>query len=154
MLSAVHSNTALVSNLASRLITNVHCGAEGARRQMSNVTMGFMPRPRRHSAQSADSRAWASLSKLKLNVLFVLSTAESKSIITDFGQSLINKQIATGVGVMRFKPEGVEYAPNYETLPCTMYTIGYVHYTIRRSYPNTWSVFVFLRPELPMVLNQ
>ena len=29
---------------------NVHCGAEGARRQMSDVTMGFMPRLRRHCA--------------------------------------------------------------------------------------------------------
>ena len=33
----------------------VHCGAEESRRQASDVTMGFMPRPRRHSAQSADS---------------------------------------------------------------------------------------------------
>ena len=28
------------------------------RGKMSDVTVGFMPRPRRHSAQSADSRAW------------------------------------------------------------------------------------------------
>ena len=44
---------------------------------MSDVTMGFMPRPRRHSAQSADSRA----DVLKTQRFFV--SAESRSIIID-----------------------------------------------------------------------
>ena len=56
----------------------VHCGAEEARRQASDVTMGFIPRPRRHSDQSADSRAWGFTEQIKIKRSFTFCQRPSR----------------------------------------------------------------------------
>ena len=64
--------------------TNVHCGAEEARRQASDVTMGFMPRPRRHSAQSADSREWGFTEQIKIQLPFRFANGRVEINFTGF----------------------------------------------------------------------